>query len=242
MPNSEQIDRVLIIDDDEKWRRRIERAFNNKMFQTQYKKQFGTTATFTFKQAEDYDTAIVALDDQDFEIVTIDMQFETDEDMSGEMVLDYIVDSYPNTACIVISGSVESFAKRDDLEDEYGLRAFIDKGEFSPIRLVWAIGRAKEAVERRLQANSLETELNEYHLILKNIRFTIRTLMSTQSGHRKNLAQLQERAAQFGLDVPVKLHNEIEFTKQKIDEIAKRLDECKIEEADTQNRINQLKQ
>jgi hypothetical protein len=49
-----------------------------------------------------------------------------------------------------------------------------------------------------------------------NYQRTLRTL------HR-NLAQLEERAAQYGLDVPIKLMNEIEATKEKIAEIERKL-------------------
>lgn len=133
--------KVLIIDDDPEdiWQDTIAFAFQDRGYET--------------VAVSDIKSAKAALKSREFDIVTIDMQLTEDEEdqFLGERILDIIVRKYPNTACIVISGSVKDVQKYKNLQRNYGLTAFIPKLHFGDAQnFDLAIRDAEEDVKRRM--------------------------------------------------------------------------------------------
>ena len=138
--------RVLIIDDDpdDIWQDTIAGAFEDRGYETE--------------AVSDIKSAKAALKKKEFDIVTIDMQLTKDETaeegFSGERILALIVRKYPNTACIVISGSVEKAREYTKLQRYYGLTAFIPKLDFGDEQYIdIIIQNAKEDVKRRISSD-----------------------------------------------------------------------------------------
>jgi len=74
----------------------------------------------------------------------------------------------------------------------------------------WLYQNIRKSIRRR------QKEKDSGFETAKNYRKTLNTLY-------RNLARLEERAAKYGLDVPIKIENEIDLTKEKIEEIQERL-------------------
>lgn len=226
MSRSEIKGRVLIIDDEEKWRKRI----------AQILKLRG----FVSVEATDLMTAMDALANEKFDIATIDMQFEEASDALGETLLEFIRIEYPAIACIMISGSVESFGRVDDLKDEQGLGAFIHKKELTPNQLEKAINRAKKVAEQAQLHTLKDDTLQKYQQCVPRLELTLAGRKSTLSQIQNNLAEAQNQAAKYGMAVPVRILNEIEEYKKSIIEAENDIERLKSEISETKRKISEL--
>jgi hypothetical protein len=154
-----------------------------------------------------------------FSIATIDMQFKVGErgtqSPRGKEILRTIKSEYPYVACIMISGSSVSGHEVLDLRDNYDLDYFISKDRLDEEMLKRAIARAMERVrplgssERRLEV------LNK----------TLEIYKDTCIQYARNLAQVEKKKAQQGIDVGVGVENQIEGYKAMLEKIKERIRE-----------------
>jgi CheY-like chemotaxis protein len=239
--NFESKGRVLIIDDDENWQDTIADALES-------------CSEYTFEKAKDSKMAKELLAGQKFDIVTIDMDLKDGGKSSGERLLDFIRKNYPEIARIMISSSSEiKFWRVDKLKDKHGLGAFIHKDELTTDILSDAIEKAKKIIEQEQQKaleDNLEAYLQirkqdtllEYKRTLLDFEFALAKQKNIYLQFHKNLLQAQEKAAKFGLDVPIHISHEIDEYKQKSVEVMAEIEKISSQIAETRHKIVELEQ
>jgi DNA-binding NtrC family response regulator len=154
---------------------------------------------FKVREVSDYEGAKEALRKNPFQLATIDINLrESPKLREGKRLLRRIRESYGNMPCIVITGSDLTPEDAASLAIEYGIVGYIEKRSFDYDKLGQMVRKAFGYAGDR---ESLDVQ---------NLRRQIDI-------HRKNLSNLEEKAAMYGkLDVPLKLVNEIEFEKEEI--------------------------
>lgn len=233
MPNVEIKGKALVIDDEEYWRGTI--ALTLKL------------CGYISKGAGDLATVMETLASEKFDLITIDMQFKEQGNELGEIFLAFIRKEYPSIACVMISGSVNSFSKVEDLKDIYGLGAFVQKNELSPLSLGKAIERAKKIVEREQQqlledyvhTRKIET-LQEYQLNLLELEHTLATKKTLIIQLHDTLTKAEINKAMHGIDVPIRILHEVEGYQKKISETEKDMEVIKAQIVETKLKINEL--
>jgi two-component system response regulator PilR (NtrC family) len=99
---------------------------------------------FDIERAADGDEAIQILNDREFDLVITDMKMPR---ISGEEVVKYTRDKYPQTKIIVISGYSSLSSVSSTLG--YGVSAFLSKP--------FTIKQLREEVEKSLQTDDLSS-------------------------------------------------------------------------------------
>jgi CheY-like chemotaxis protein len=190
---------ALVIDDQERWRKTISLLLKSR--------------GYTVIEAMDLVTAMDALANYKVNLVTIDMQFTEQGDELGEILLEFIRNEYPTVACIMISGSVDSFARVDDLEGQ-GLGAFIHKNELTPRLLDRAIEKARRVAEQQSRIEATDI-LQEYQRGLPKLELNLAKQKNILIQLQSILLDIQEKAAKYGMDIPTHVLSEINDYKQK---------------------------
>jgi DNA-binding NtrC family response regulator len=155
---------------------------------------------FKVRDVSDYEGARETLRQNPFQLATIDINLRESPRLGeGKRLLRHIKESYGDVMpCIVITGSDLTPEDAASLAIEYGIIGYIEKENFDYDRLGQMIRKAFGYTE------------DQESLDVQNLRRQIDI-------HRKNLSNLEERAALYGkLDVPIKLVNQIELEKEEI--------------------------
>lgn len=233
MSSDEIKGKVLIIDDQKYWRDTIAQMLNLRGYLS--------------IEAVDLPTAIDALANEKFDIVTIDMEFKGKGKSLGETVLELIRKDYATIACIMISGSVDSFNRVDELKDDLGLGAFVHKNELKPAILEKAIEKAKKTVEREQQKileDSIHTlqinTLQEYRQNLLELEHNLAAQKTRLIQLNRDLMKVEIKKANFGLDVPIHVLNEIEGYEQEIAKAEGDMAKINNQILETKAKINEL--
>ena len=155
---------------------------------------------FKVRDVSDYEGARETLRQNPFQLATIDINLRESPRLGeGKRLLRHIKESYGDVMpCIVITGSDLTPEDAASLAIEYGIIGYIEKENFDYDRLGQMVRKAFGYTE------------DQESLDVQNLRRQIDI-------HRKNLSNLEERAALYGkLDVPIKLVNQIELEKEEI--------------------------
>ena len=210
--------RILIIDDDEDWRKRIRMYANLSKYDSELAGSF-EEVQLMIKRAEE--------DDFPFSVATIDLRFELGKDrtisLEGQDILQYIKSEYPYIACIMISSSPVVAHEILDLRDDYGLDYYISKDRLGQKMLANAVGRAIQRVrplgniDRRREV--LAKTLEKY-----------KDICAIYNDHR---AAVEKKRAEKGINAPVDLDYEIEHYKERFEEFIEKVRE-------TEQEINRL--
>lgn len=170
---------------------------------------------YTWQAANNLNEAMLALREAEthetpFAVVTIDMKFEMgkggEQVLLGKTILRQIKAAYPNIACIIISGSGVPAHEVLNMRDDYGLDYYISKDRLEPETLDRGIKRALERIRplknTEVRRVKLEKALEKYKDIC--------------AIYVHNLAQMEEKKAQKGIDVSVDIENQIELYQEKL--------------------------
>lgn len=181
---------------------------------------------YIWQAANTLEEALLALKeaeerDDPFAIVTIDMNFEVDKNEMplGTMILQKIKKHYPHIACIIISGAGLGAQDVLDLRDDYGLDYYISKDRCDSKTLDQGIRRALARV-RPLRNASRRREL---------LAETFEKYQDIYAIYARNLARVEEKKAQKGIEVSVDIENQIDRYKQQLAEVQQKLREIKEE-------------
>jgi DNA-binding NtrC family response regulator len=177
--------RVLVVEDDPEWRKIL--------------KGFLEEEGFKVRDASDYERAREALQQNPFQLATIDINLRQSPKLrEGKRLLRHIRESYGDMPCIVITGSDLTPEDAASLAIEYGIIGYIEKRSFDYDKLGQMV--------RKAFGYTGDQESLDVHRLRRQIDI-----------HRKNLSNLKERAALYGkLDVPTRLMNEIELEEEEI--------------------------
>jgi DNA-binding NtrC family response regulator len=182
---------------------------------------------YIWQSANNLQEAMLALKEAEanktpFSVVTVDIQFKGEEGSKmpiGKTILRRIKSQYPTIACIVISGTIVSAQEVLDMRDDYGLDYYISKDRFDPDTFDRGIKRALERVnpvgsteERR---RALEKTLQKYQDICATYAY--------------NLALVEEKKAQRGIDASVDLENQITLYREQLAEATIKVQEISAE-------------
>ncbi len=165
---------------------------------------------FKVRDVSDYEGARETLRQNPFQLATIDINLRESPRLGeGKRLLRHIKESYGDVMpCIVITGSDLTPEDAASLAIEYGIIGYIEKENFDYDRLGQMVRKAFGYTE------------DQESLDVQNLRRQIDI-------HRKNLSNLEERAALYGkLDVPIKLVNQIELEKEEIRRLETELAKC----------------
>lgn len=169
---------------------------------------------FKVRDVSDYEGARETLRQNPFQLATIDINLRESPRLGeGKRLLRHIKESYGDVMpCIVITGSDLTPEDAASLAIEYGIIGYIEKENFDYDRLGQMVRKAFGYTE------------DQESLDVQNLRRQIDI-------HRKNLSNLEERAALCGkLDVPIKLVNQIELEKEEIRRLETELAKCESRE------------
>jgi DNA-binding NtrC family response regulator len=169
---------------------------------------------FKVRDVSDYEGARETLRHNPFQLATIDINLRESPRLGeGKRLLRHIKESYGDVMpCIVITGSDLTPEDAASLAIEYGIIGYIEKENFDYDRLGQMVRKAFGYTE------------DQESLDVQNLRRQIDI-------HRKNLSNLEERAALYGkLDVPIKLVNQIELEKEEIRRLETELAKCESRE------------
>jgi len=169
---------------------------------------------FKVRDVSDYEGARETLRQNPFQLATIDINLRESPRLGeGKRLLRHIKESYGDVMpCIVITGSDLTPEDAASLAIEYGIIGYIEKENFDYDRLGQMVRKAFGYTE------------DQESLDVQNLRRQIDI-------HRKNLSNLEERAALYGkLDVPIKLVNQIELEKEEIRRLETELAKCESRE------------
>lgn len=169
---------------------------------------------FKVRDVSDYEGARETLRQNPFQLATIDINLRESPRLGeGKRLLRHIKESYGDVMpCIVITGSDLTPEDAASLAIEYGIMGYIEKENFDYDRLGQMVRKAFGYTE------------DQESLDVQNLRRQIDI-------HRKNLSNLEERAALYGkLDVPIKLVNQIELEKEEIRRLETELAKCESRE------------
>ncbi|MEM7343021.1 MAG: response regulator [Chloroflexota bacterium] len=228
MSKSETKGHVLIVDDQERWRKTIAQLLKLRKY--------------TSSEASDMMSALEKLESETFDVVTLDMQFEDHGDAFGETLLELVRSEYPHIACVMISGSIDSFSKVSDLTSKaHGLGAFIHKNELTPSELEKAIERAQQAIEDQQSEPQADTLIQEHEKYLRELEKRLISEKNALARHYSHLSKTEEKASKYGLDVPIKLTNEIEEYQARIEKDEEDIEAIQTEIVETQKKIEALK-
>ena len=169
---------------------------------------------FKVRDVSDYEGARETLRQNPFQLATIDINLRESPRLGeGKRLLRHIKESYGDVKpCIVITGSDLTPEDAASLAIEYGIIGYIEKENFDYDRLGQMVRKAFGYTEDQesLDVQSLRRQIDI---------------------HRKNLSNLEERAALHGkLDVPIKLVNQIELEKEEIRRLETELAKCESRE------------
>jgi DNA-binding response OmpR family regulator len=203
--------KMLIVDDDPDFRATIG-AFAEYLG---YKVDYASTveqAKQKVKEAEEMKSP--------FTVATIDRNFETGrggiEIPRGKEVLRYIKSSFPQVACVMISGSGLAADEVLDLRDDYDLDYYLSKNRLDQDALRKAVERA---LERNRRSNNPAVQRN---LLIETLQYW----KNTCAIYFRNLAMVSEAEALKGIDVDVSTRNQIERYKAKLSEAEDKVREC----------------
>lgn len=169
---------------------------------------------FKVRDVSDYEGARETLRQNPFQLATIDINLRESPRLGeGKRLLRHIKESYGDIMpCIVITGADLTREEAANLAIEYGIIGYIEKENFDYDRLGQMVRKAFGYTE------------DQESLDVQNLRRQIDI-------HRKNLSNLEERAALYGkLDVPIKLVNQIELEKEEITRLETELAKCESRE------------
>jgi len=169
---------------------------------------------FKVRDVSDYEGARETLRQNPFQLATIDINLRESPRLGeGKRLLRHIKESYGDVMpCIVITGSDLTPEDAASLAIEYGIIGYIEKENFDYDRLGQMVRKAFGYTE------------DQESLDVQNLRRQIDI-------HRKNLSNLEERAALYGkLDMPLKLVNQIELEKEEIRRLETELAKCESRE------------
>lgn len=154
---------------------------------------------FKVRDVSDYESARETLRQHPFHLATIDINLrESPKLKEGKRLIRHIRESYGDMPCIVITGADLTPEDAASLAIEYGIIGYIEKRSFDYDKLGQMVRKAfgYAGDQESLDVQDLRRRINI---------------------HRKNLSNLEEKAALYGkLDVPTKLVNEIELEKEEI--------------------------
>ncbi|GAB4537904.1 MAG: hypothetical protein Kow0063_25210 [Anaerolineae bacterium] len=133
--------RVLIVEDEPDWQELIEELLANQ--------------GYTCRRADNYDSALAALDRESFNVVFLDMMLhEFDLPVrggTGWKLLDYLVEHHPRTRVVVLSGRARA-GEAARLVRDYPIISFIDKSEEDvEAQILDAVREATRAPSLRIQ-------------------------------------------------------------------------------------------
>jgi DNA-binding NtrC family response regulator len=177
---------------------------------------------FKVRDVSDYEGARETLRQNPFQLATIDINLRESPRLGeGKRLLRHIKESYGDVMpCIVITGSGLTPEDAASLAIEYGIIGYIEKENFDYDRLGQMVRKAFGYTE------------DQESLDVQNLRRQIDI-------HRKNLSNLEERAALYGkLDVPIKLVNQIELEKEEIRRLETELAKCESREQGRARQVN----
>ncbi len=181
---------------------------------------------YVCESVTDRDSAMLALqqaeeDNSPFSIVTVDMNFVVGktEMPLGKTLPQEIKSQYPYIACIMISGSGVSAHEVLDLRDDYNIDYYIAKDRFDPDTFNKGI---KRALERVRPLGNVE---RQRELLLE----TLERYKDLWVIYRNNLAMVELKKAQKGIDVSVDIENQIEIFQRKLGEAAEKIREIEQE-------------
>lgn len=193
--------KILVIDDDQAWRNQIG------IYAGQLKYNVETASSYEdakskLKEAEEEGTP--------FSVATIDMQFKVGEERTstpcGEMILEHIKSEHPYVACIMISARTEADEVLD-LRDDYDLDYYIPKDRLGKKTLRKAVARAMRRVR----------PLGNIERRLEMAKKTLGILKGNCLLCAYNLAEVEQKKAQRGIDVSVSIENEIRTYKTMLE-------------------------
>ncbi len=208
--------RVLLVEDKENWQEIMGEILQSK--------------GYVVEIAAGYGEALGKLRREDFALAVVDLSLPTASkrrNLYGILLLENIVDK--GIPVIVVTGyGVPELI--DELYKEYGVFIILDKETFPPDRFA---KYAEEAINDRteLQRTAMrataEQRMKKFREMTTRIMGVIaerdeaeKSLRELLSIHRRNLAELQKRAASYGrLNVPLSIINEIAFEESQIKNI-----------------------
>jgi CheY-like chemotaxis protein len=164
---------------------------------------------YIWESASNFEEAKIAIKEAEenkspFSVVTIDVIFKIGEDkqpfdLGTEMILQYIKSKHPYLACILISASSEVAHNLLDLRDNYELDYYVSKGRLNKETLAKAIVKSVKRV-RPLGDSSRRREVLEE---------TLERYRDICAIYARNLAIVEQKKAQKGIDVSVEIEHQI---------------------------------
>jgi ActR/RegA family two-component response regulator len=219
--------KILIIDDDKYWRKTIRR--------------FAQLLRYDSKTVEGYEDAGAELRQAEeegcpFSVATIDMGFEVGEQkmMSplGKEILRYIKSEHPYVACIMVSGSGVAAHEILDLRDDYGLDYYVSKARLDRDMLDRAITRATGRVR----------PLGNIERRLEMLKQTLEICKDICVQYAYDLAIVEQRKAEKGVDVSVDVENQIVAYRARLEEAREKVQETEEEIREIEKEIGCLKE
>jgi len=194
--------KILIIEDDEGRRKDIRLLAESLGYEVETAAS-PWEAELELRKAEE--------DGSPFSVATIDMHFKVEkEGMSsprGTKILRYIKSKHPYVACIMISG-VPAYAHEIlNLRDDDDLDYYVSKDMLDEETLDQAITRAMRRVR----------PLGNIEIRLEMAKKTLGILKGNCLLCARNLAEVEQKKAQRGIDVSVSIENEIRTYKTMLE-------------------------
>jgi len=184
------------------------------------------TLGYLWQSASNVNEALLAIKEaeereESFVVATIDMEFETARSGKGfgKTILRNIKSSYPNIACIIISGSGVTAHEVLDLRDDYGLDYYISKDRLDLDTLERGI---RKALNRVRPLRSIEARR-------KVLEETLEKYKDVCAIYAQNLAKVQEKKAKRGSDVSVDIENQIEDFAEQLEKARNKVQELEEE-------------
>ena len=213
--------KVLIIDDEEIWRTNIRLFAKLLGYRSQAARSYEEVDAELRQAKEEGDP---------FSVATIDMRFKVGEGQTssplGREILRYIKCAYPYVACIIVSGSGVPAHEILDLRDDDDLDYYVSKDRLDRDMLDRAITRATGRVR----------PLGSVGGRLEMLRQTLEICKDTCVQYAHDLAIVEQKKAQKGIDVSVDIENQIVAYKALLEEATEKVreTEAKIQEIEAQ--------
>jgi len=208
--------RALIIEDNKIWQERIRRAL----------KDHGCDVDI----ASDYDEAERKLMNNTYDMVTLDMVLNPDEEnesisvSSGwGLLVNQLTVNFPGTAIFVISASFGSEIERiSELYEEHGIAGYMSKGKLynptkfkkwiSKVQTFKAAGGRPDVSRQEL----LDIYKNQPDITSEELLDLYRQQLAI---HRKNKLLAERTQARYGIDTPLHIEHSIEMSERAIKRI-----------------------
>jgi len=219
--------KVLIIDDEEIWRTNIRLFAKLLGYESKVARSYAEVDA-ELRQAKE--------EGAPFSVATIDMRFKVGEGQTfsplGREILRYIKSAYPYVACIMVSGSGVPAHEILDLRDEDDLDYYVSKDRLDSKMLDRAITRATGRVR----------PLGSVRGRLEMLRQTLEICQDICVQYAHDLAIVEQKKAQKGIDVSVDIENQIVAYKALLEEAREKVRETEAEAQEIEAQITCMKE